>query len=59
MAKKKLMEVHGYTEEEFEALHAEVEEEIQGYVKFSLESPSPKAEDAVKFVYMDREVEGR
>lgn len=59
LAKKKLMEVHGYSEEELDALHAEVEEVIQGYVKFSLESPSPKAEDAVKFVYMDREVEGR
>ena len=59
ISKEKLQSAHSVSDKEIEAIHARVEKEIEEYVKFSLESPVPKPEDAVKYVYTDREVEGR
>mgnify|MGYP001371613800 FL=1 len=56
---QRMLEKHGFTKEEIDALHEEVEREIQEYVKFSLESPEPRPEEAVAHVYIGREVEGR
>ncbi len=57
--KAKLIQVHGVSEAEIQAIHDRVETEIAGYVKFSLESPIPDPEYAVKHVYTDIEVEAR
>ena len=59
IAKQRLQENHGVSDADIEAIFERVETEIAEYVKFSLESPVPKPEDAVKYVYTDREVEGR
>ena len=59
IAKERLQEKHGVSDAEIQDISDRVEIEIADYVKFSLESPVPKPEDAVKYVYTDREVEGR
>jgi TPP-dependent pyruvate/acetoin dehydrogenase alpha subunit len=59
LAKMKLMDEYGVSDGQFEEIGARVEAEIAEYVRFSLESPSPEPEDAVKHVYMDIEVESR
>jgi TPP-dependent pyruvate/acetoin dehydrogenase alpha subunit len=59
LTKVKLMKDHGVSEDEINAIHAQVEVEIAGYIKFAQESPSPDVEDAVKHVYTDIVVEGR
>ncbi len=59
IARERLQEKHGVSDAEIKAISDKVEIEIADYVKFSLESPVPKPEDAVKYVYTDREVEGR
>ena len=48
-----------YSDEFLKALEAEVEGEVQEMLKFSLESPGPRPEDALTHVYVDREVELR
>jgi TPP-dependent pyruvate/acetoin dehydrogenase alpha subunit len=59
LTKVKLTKDHGVSEDEINAIHAQVEVEIAGYIKFALESPDPDVEDAVKHVYTDIVVEGR
>ena len=59
ISREKLQSAHGVSDKEIEDIQARVEKEIEEHVKFSLESPVPKTEDAVKYVYTDREVEGR
>ena len=48
-----------YTDEYLKSLESDVEVEVQAMLKFSLESPSPKIEDALTHVYVGREVEVR
>lgn len=57
--KDRLMSKHGAKEKNLKAIHERVDAEIAEYVKFSLESPSPDPEDAVKHVYTDIELEVR
>jgi TPP-dependent pyruvate/acetoin dehydrogenase alpha subunit len=59
ITKARLISEHGVTEEEFTAIHTNVDKKIAAYIQFSLESPNPDPEDAVKHVYTDLEVEGR
>ncbi len=58
-AKSRLMEVHGVSAEELDAILARVEEAIAEYVQFSLNSAAPEPQDAVAHVYTDIEVEAR
>ena len=57
--KEKLLNREGCSEAELQAIEAKANAEVAEMVKFSLESPSPAAEDALKNVYADREVEDR
>lgn len=59
IARERLLSKHGVSEDELKTITDRVEVEIEDYVKFSLESPDPTPEDAIKHVYTDREVEGR
>jgi TPP-dependent pyruvate/acetoin dehydrogenase alpha subunit len=52
-----LIDREKFTDEYLKGLEAEVEEEVKEMLKFSLESPLPKVEDALTHVYVDREVE--
>ena len=51
-----LLEREGVAEDSLAAIEKTVESDVQEMLRFSLESPSPKAEDALKHVYADREV---
>lgn len=51
-----LLEREGVAEGSLAAIEKTVENDVQEMLRFSLESPSPKAEDALKHVYADREV---
>lgn len=51
-----LLERESVTEDALAAIEKTVENDVQEMLRFSLESPSPKAEDALKHVYADREV---
>jgi pyruvate dehydrogenase E1 component alpha subunit len=59
LTRKVLINREKYTEEFLTNLEKEVDSEVQGMLKFSLESPSPSIDDAVTHVYVDREVELR
>ncbi|MDR0840297.1 MAG: thiamine pyrophosphate-dependent dehydrogenase E1 component subunit alpha [Christensenellaceae bacterium] len=52
-----LMQKHGFSEEALTAIEAGIEADIAEMLRFSLESPAPKIEEALTFVYADREVE--
>jgi TPP-dependent pyruvate/acetoin dehydrogenase alpha subunit len=56
-ARKKLVEVHGYPEEELKALERQADEEIAEAVEFALNSPWPDPKNAVEHVYADYKVE--
>jgi pyruvate dehydrogenase E1 component alpha subunit len=58
-AKEKLTTEHGVSEAELAGLQARIDAEIDSYVKYSLESPSPDPSYATAHVYADYEVEGR
>lgn len=59
LTREVLQNREAYSEEFLKALEAEVEGEVQEMLSFSLESPSPRPEDALNHVYVDREVELR
>ena len=59
LLKEKLISREGCSDDELAAIEARANEEVGEMVKFSLESPDPVAEDALKYVYADREVEDR
>lgn len=59
LTRNTLIDREGMTCEELTALEAEVEEEVQEMLRFSLESPEPSIEDALTHTYADREVEVR
>ncbi|HSM24880.1 MAG TPA: thiamine pyrophosphate-dependent enzyme, partial [Anaerolineaceae bacterium] len=59
LAREKLTQIHGVEEEIINSIHQEIEEEIQDYLQFSLESPIPDPEDSITHVYADLAVEGR
>lgn len=58
-ARRKLIEVHQVPETEVRSVEQKVEEEIAAMLKFSLESPQPEACEALRHVYVGREVSGR
>jgi pyruvate dehydrogenase E1 component alpha subunit len=60
LARQKLIETHAVDEKAIQDIHQEVEEEIEAYLQFSLESPVPAPEDSILHVYADGiQVEGR
>ncbi|MDO9086353.1 MAG: thiamine pyrophosphate-dependent dehydrogenase E1 component subunit alpha [Anaerolineaceae bacterium] len=60
LARQKLIETHAVAEKVIHDIHQEVEEEIEAYLQFSLESPVPVPEDSILHVYADDvQVEGR
>ena len=59
LTKTRLMAAHAVSDNEIKIIHDRVEHEIADYIQFSLQSPNPDPEDGLKFVYADREVEGR
>lgn len=52
-----LIEREGMRKEEIEMAEHKLEQDVQAMLQFALESPTPAAEDAVKHVYADREVQ--
>ncbi len=59
LTRRVLKEREGVSEESLVKLEAEVEEEVQAMLRFSLESPSPSIDDAVTHTYVCRELEIR
>ena len=59
LTKTRLMAAHAVSDNEIKIIQDRVEHEIADYIQFSLQSPNPDPEDGLKFVYADREVEGR
>ncbi|HBY57218.1 MAG TPA: acetoin dehydrogenase [Candidatus Atribacteria bacterium] len=57
--REKLVQDKTFTTEELDKLNKESLEEIQGMLKYALESPEPEPEEAIKHVYVGREVQGR
>ena len=49
--RKDLIEREGMTDAQIDAIEAEIEEDVQAMLKFSLESPLPVVEDALTNVY--------
>jgi TPP-dependent pyruvate/acetoin dehydrogenase alpha subunit len=58
-ARERLLSAHGVEEADLEQIDERVAAEVDGYIRFALESPVPDPEDAVKHVYADIEVEAR
>ena len=52
-----LMKKHKMKEPELSKIEAEIEENVQQMLKFSIESPDPVVADALTHVYADREVQ--
>jgi len=48
-----------FSAEEVDELNRKSLEEIEGMLKYAIESPEPEPKDALKYVYAGREVEGR
>ena len=56
-ARKTLIEQHGYSGEDLQALEQKADEEIAAAVEFSLNSPWPDPKNALEHVYTDYNVE--
>lgn len=52
-----LIEREGMTDKELSGIEAQIEENVQEMLRFSLESPTPDISEAFTHVYADREVE--
>jgi len=48
-----------FSAEEVDELNRKSLEEIEGMLKYAIESPEPEPKDALKYIYAGREVEGR
>ncbi len=57
--KTRLMEDYNVSKKELEKLEKKADEEIAEAVKFSLDSPKPDPEDALRHVWADRDAEDR
>ena len=53
------MEDYNVSNKELEKLEKKADEEIAEAVKFSLDSPKPDPEDALRHVWADRDAEDR
>ncbi|MHB8134385.1 MAG: thiamine pyrophosphate-dependent dehydrogenase E1 component subunit alpha [Anaerolineaceae bacterium] len=58
-AKSKLMNIYGISELDLDLIQRKTEDEVEGYLQFSLASPWPSTDDATSWVYSDISVDGR
>jgi TPP-dependent pyruvate/acetoin dehydrogenase alpha subunit len=53
------MNIYGISELDLDLIQRKTEDEVEGYLQFSLASPWPSTDDATSWVYSDISVEGR